>query len=140
MPRTAVLPLPYIIIIHNSWRLVKKIFHRSEDFAERPHQSSAVLLNGAPWEPIGNSVSSPEKLKPVYLPRTHGSPKRVGLQSAGGRIIAVSHSTAPVSSYKRVVFRARVACAPQHLRFMVRPQTGGCIMDFPPVNRAVLRT
>ena len=106
MPRTAVLPLPYIIIIHNSWRLVKKIFHRSEDFAERPRRSSAVLLNGAPWEPLGNSVSSPEKLKPVYLPQTHGSPKRVNLQNAGGRILAVSHSTAPISSYKRVALRA----------------------------------
>ena len=124
----------------------EKSFIGPKILAERPRQPSAMLLNGAPWEPTGNSVSSPEKLKPVYLPRTHGSPKRVNLQSAGGRIIAVSHSTAPVSSYKRVVFRARVACTPQDVRLMVRTATGGrysglstcqpcCVKDLAPINR-----
>ena len=36
-------PLPYIIIIHNSWRLVKKIFHRSEDFSG----ATAPIFGGA---------------------------------------------------------------------------------------------
>ena len=147
----------------------EKFFIGPKILAERPRQPSAVLLNGAPWEPIGNSVSSPEKLKPVYLPRTHGSPKRVDLQNAGGRIIAVSHSTAPVSSYKRVAFRAlrialyttilatteqvairlRLESEPTRtLRELVsrdcglwlEPRPVDYILDYPPVNRAVLRT
>ena len=58
-----------------------------------------------------------------------------------GKICAVSRLTAPVSSYKRAVF-ARVSHVVHRKTcgLWLEPLPMDYILDYPPVNRAVLRT